>query len=378
MKQKSYMAEGSGKNPAQTYYEDDKGSYTIVNVKDWWDDIGMLATSSHERANYPTQKPEALLERIIIASSNPGDLVADFFMGSGTTQAVAMKLGRRFIGADINLGAIQTTTKRLLNISKDLQEKRELSKQQELYTVADRVPDYGNTPAYYTGFSSFNVNNYDVFKNPVQAKELLIEALEIQKLPGNNLFDGEKDGRMIKIMPVNRIATRVDLNQLISNLDYKSFEKRKAEQPNKPVEHITLVCMGHELDLQASFSEQVPYDVDIDIVDILRDRKDLQFRHEAEAEIMIENGFLVIKSFYPMNLLQKLSMEKENVEDWREMVESIMIDFNYDGSIFEPKEVDIPEKNVLVTGKYSIPDDAGRIRIKITDVLSESFEKDVQ
>jgi DNA modification methylase len=63
-----------------------------------------------ENLRYPTQKPEALLERIIRASSNPGDLVLDSFMGSGTTQAVAMKLGRRFIGADINLGAVQITT----------------------------------------------------------------------------------------------------------------------------------------------------------------------------------------------------------------------------------------------------------------------------
>lgn len=64
-----------------------------------------------ERVGYPTQKPEELLERIIKASTNEGDLVFDCFMGSGTTQAVALKLGRRFIGADINLGSIQTTTK---------------------------------------------------------------------------------------------------------------------------------------------------------------------------------------------------------------------------------------------------------------------------
>jgi DNA modification methylase len=83
------------------------------------DDINAVNPCSKER-DYPTQKPEALLERIIKASSNPGDLVFDCFMGSGTTQAVAMKLGRRFIGADINLGAIQTTTKRLLGVASDL------------------------------------------------------------------------------------------------------------------------------------------------------------------------------------------------------------------------------------------------------------------
>ena len=72
-----------------------------------------------EKENYPTQKPEELLSKIILASSNPGDIVFDCFMGSGTTQAVAMKLGRRFIGADINLGSIQTTTKRLINVANE-------------------------------------------------------------------------------------------------------------------------------------------------------------------------------------------------------------------------------------------------------------------
>ena len=82
--------------------------------------ISIIKPFAKERVDHPTQKPERLIEDIIKAASNPGDLVFDCFMGSGTTQAVAMKLGRRFIGADINLGAIQTTTKRLLSIAEEL------------------------------------------------------------------------------------------------------------------------------------------------------------------------------------------------------------------------------------------------------------------
>ena len=78
-----------------------KEEITIDNI---WDDIPGMGVVSSEFIGYPTQKPEALLERVIKASTNEGDLVFDCFMGSGTTQAVAMKLGRRFIGADINLG----------------------------------------------------------------------------------------------------------------------------------------------------------------------------------------------------------------------------------------------------------------------------------
>jgi DNA modification methylase len=86
-------------------------------VGDVWDDIpDMMHTPQEERLSFPTQKPEALLERIIKASSNEGDLVADFFCGSGTTLAVAEKLGRRWIGADLSKFAIHTTRKRLLDI----------------------------------------------------------------------------------------------------------------------------------------------------------------------------------------------------------------------------------------------------------------------
>ena len=65
---------------------------------------------------------------------------------------------------------------------------------------------------------------------------------------------------------------------------------------------------------------------------------------------------------------------KENVEDWKELTETVKIDFNYDGSVFEPTTVDVPEKNEMVVGEYEIPEDAGTIRIKITDLLSESLE----
>ena len=89
-----------------------------------------LNTMDSERLDYPTQKPEALIEPIIKASSNPGDLVFDCFMGSGTTQAVAMRLGRRFIGADINLGAVEITTKRLTGLATDISENMQISYQE--------------------------------------------------------------------------------------------------------------------------------------------------------------------------------------------------------------------------------------------------------
>jgi len=331
-------------------------------LNDVWTDIQFLRGNHPERTPYPTQKPEKLLERIITSASNPGSIVFDCFMGSGTTQAVAMKLGRRFIGADINMGAIDTTVKRLLKIQKELSE---------------QLPD--DNPRY-TGFEVFNVNNYDVFRNPIEAKELLINALEIQSFP-DNLWDGEKDGRMYKIMPINRIATRVDLNEIITNFPRAEYDRRKDDNPGKPVELITLVCMGHEPslagELKMAFNKE-GYKVDVEVLDILRDKANLEFKRDSDADITIENGKLVVRNFYPMNLLQKLSLQKEEVDDWKVLVDSIKIDFNYDNSVFTPTLTDIPEKNELVKGVYTIPSDASRIHIKITDVLSESFETTIE
>lgn len=230
----------------------------------------------------------------------------------------------------------------------------------------------------YTGFEVYNVNNYDFFRNPIEARELLLDALEIQPFPQTEIWDGELDGRMVKIMPVNRIATKADLEGLKANLPYKTYSKRRDENPHQPVEKITLVCMGHEPDLKASLeAELVDYKLDIQILDVLRDKTELQLKREAEAEIVRENGKLIIRSFYPLNLMQKLSLQKEYVEDWRQLVETIMIDWNYDGVVMQPTVIDIPDKKELVAGIYDIPEDAGNIKVKITDLLSESLEQEV-
>lgn len=88
-----------------------------IQLQSLWTDISSIAAQATENSNYPTQKPEALLERIILASSDPGDLVMDVFAGSGTTAAVAEKLGRRWIVCDFGKHAIYTMQKRMCEIS---------------------------------------------------------------------------------------------------------------------------------------------------------------------------------------------------------------------------------------------------------------------
>ena len=345
--------------PSRRVFLDEYPGQPIENL---WTDIFVINPMAVERLDYPTQKPETLLKRILSLASNPGSIVLDCFMGSGTTQAVAMKLGRRFIGADINLGAIQTTTKRLNGIIAE-------KKQAQHSLLSD-----GSKP--YLNFEVYNVNNYDVFRNPVQARELLLQALEIDPLESTDVFDGMKDGYKVKIMPVNRIATRADLNPLLNGINYRELDRQMELSPGSPAERIMLVCMGHEPDLAASLKMDIgsQYRIDVKVVDILRDRNDLTFKYDSEADIVVEKGELVIRQFYPRNLLQKLSILDENVDDWRQLVETIAIDWNYNGDVLQPAVYDNPSKNELVRGRYAVPGDFGIIRVKITDLLSESLE----
>lgn len=334
--------------------------------RDWWEISSNVAkgnTSEVDAGKYPTQKPEALLERIIKASSNPGDIVFDCFMGSGTTQAVAMKLGRRFLGADINLGAIQTTTKRLLKVADELN---------------SQLPTEN---PFYTGFEVYNVNDYEFFRNELEAKRLICEAMGMEQLTDSALYDALYEGRKVCILGINRIATASEFAKLLSNINVSQWQKKQAENPTKPVEEITFVCMGHDPNLKAQFEEEVSkmgFKVDLEIIDLLRDKKDLRFKRDSDAKINIKENKLVIENFYPMNLLQKLSIEKTDVSDWKELAESIFIDWNYDGVTFSPETCDIPEKNTLVKGVYEIPKTAGTIHVKITDLISESWEGNLE
>lgn len=99
-----------GKTPRYKRYLEDMEGLPITNI---WYDIPPINSQAKEALGYPTQKPEALLERIIKASSNEGDLVADFFCGCGTTIAVAEKLNRRWLGVDISHLAVRLIVKRL-------------------------------------------------------------------------------------------------------------------------------------------------------------------------------------------------------------------------------------------------------------------------
>lgn len=173
-----------------------------VQLQSIWTDISAISAMAKENAQYPTQKPEALLERIILASSNPGDLVMDVFGGSGTTAAVAEKLGRRWITCDFGKHAIYTMQKRLLRISES----------KALGPEAGKNQKYGKEPKPFCVVSC-GAYDFSRIMNLRQNKEVYINfVLGLFKLPREtrglndkyrlvNIY-GEKDGHPVEVYPV--------------------------------------------------------------------------------------------------------------------------------------------------------------------------------
>lgn len=193
IKEKSYMGvDYNTGNKNVVLYDDNNGlgKYTLVNTKDWWE-VGMLATSSKERLGYPTQKPEALVEKVIKASSNEGDIVADFFCGGGTTPMTAQRLGRKWIAADISRIAIALTADRLAKTIEGNEEDRR--KTQLTFASVDAIPD-------------FTIEHWGVYEiqklgkmKPLQFRKFIIEAYNGRPDTTSENIHGYKNGEPLFI-----------------------------------------------------------------------------------------------------------------------------------------------------------------------------------
>ncbi len=171
--------------------------------KDWWD-ISFLNSQSAERLDYPTQKPEALLERIIKASSNEGDLIADFFCGSGTTAAVAEKLGRKWITTDLGRFSIHTTRKRLIGIQRELQASGKNFRAFEIL----------NLGKYERQFFMDNLTNGKRQAKEEQYVHLILEAYKAKRINGHNTLHGSKAGRFVHVGPLDVPLTQSRIEEI--------------------------------------------------------------------------------------------------------------------------------------------------------------------
>lgn len=215
----------SGKVGLKRFLDEQKGEI----ISDIWADIPEVNAMAIERAAYPTQKPETLLERVISTSSNEGDLVADFFVGSGTTAAVAEKLGRKWIATDLGKFGIHTTRKRLIQVQRELKDSGKPFRAFEVLNLGRY-----ERQAYLNVGGRLNGRQKEqaLAQKEREFRDLILRAYKAQPLEGESFFHGKNAGRLIVIGPINLPVGRLFVEEVItecrkrgaSRVDMLAFE----------------------------------------------------------------------------------------------------------------------------------------------------------
>jgi DNA modification methylase len=351
------------------HYLDEAGG-TLVD--DFWEDIDVENSQALVQTNYPTQKPEALLERVIQLCSKPDDLILDCFVGSGTTAAVAQKLGRRWIASDINRGAVQTTARRL----RDVIASQQPDPQSSIPLPGLEEPDAPPPPASLA-FSVYRVNDYDLGLQHNEAVNLAVEHIGIQRTKTDTFFDGTLGRELVKIVPFSHPLGLADLQLVQDELVARPNEQRD----------VVVVCLGKESRVEgwlADYNRRRPVNK-IRAIELRTDQKYGKFfvHQPAQATVTItrqsaESVLVAIDDFLSPTIVERLEMDtplfRAQIPDWRAMVDVVLIDTAYDGTVFNVRLADAPEKkNDLVEGRYEIPvaADPTTVAVKIIDMLGE-------
>jgi adenine-specific DNA-methyltransferase len=347
-----------------------------------------IMSFSAEKLGFDTQKPEALLKRIILASSNPGDIVADFFCGSGTTGAVAEKLGRRWIMCDLSKFAIHLTRKRLLNIheSKDL-----LTEENKRYGKPARP------------FEIWNVGNYETVYWQERLDEYLTFMLKLygaQPLNGFKYLHGKKGGRIVHVGSLNAPVTMDEIENVIIECRTNGFNKadvlgwewayevnelaKESARKNgvdlkliqiPSINEIKSALAGFDLKLlkipdQVIEKEIQPYVKFHEVAYLELDTK------SKDKEVTIE-----ITDFQ-IPLSQELEEIKDKIKKFSDLIDYWSIDWNYDGTTFRNQwqsyktksspKIELHAKHTYEEkGKY-------KIMVKVVDVFGNDTNKIVE
>jgi DNA modification methylase len=200
-------------------------------------DISIIKGNAEERLDYPTQKPEALIERLVTALSRPGDIVADFFVGSGTLPAVAERLGRKWIASDLGKFAVHTSRKRILGVQ------RELGGKGKGYRAFEVLNLGRYERQHYVGVNA-NLREAER-QQQLQERErafldLILRAYQAEAMDGFTTFHGKKAGRLVAVGPVNLPVTRLFVEEVIlecrqkriTRVDILGFEFEMGLFPN--------------------------------------------------------------------------------------------------------------------------------------------------
>lgn len=296
------------------YLEDNPG----VVVSDLWDDVSSVGNLRAESLDYPTQKPEGLLDRIIKASSNEGDLVADFFCGSGTTAAVAEKLGRRWITADLGRFAIHTTRKRMLGIDK--------CKPFEILNIGKYERQYWQGVTFGKKTPEQTLAEYVTF---------ILKLYKAEPLPGSSFIHGKKGNRLVHVGSVEAPVTFAD----IQNALQEALRMKQKE----------LVVLGWEWEMglhNVVEQEAAKAGVKLSLLNIPRevmdrravDAGDVQFFElaylETELKEVKDGIVLKLEDFVIPNLDLIPAEVKKQIKKWSDYIDYWSVDWNYNNDTF--------------------------------------------
>ena len=223
-----------GRNTVKRYLKD-----VLVEGKaadDVWE-IRALTTSSKDRLGYDTQKPEELIYRIVEASSNENDIIADFFCGSGTTLAVAEKLNRKWIGSDLGKFAIHTSRKRLIGVQRQLKENKKNWRAFEILNLGKYERQH------YLGINLSTREEEQQKQLAAKEKaflELILHAYRAEAVSQFKTFQGKKAGRLVAVGPINLPVARLFVEEVIlecrqkhiTRVDILGFEFEMGLFPN--------------------------------------------------------------------------------------------------------------------------------------------------
>jgi DNA modification methylase len=343
-------------------YLDESSGQLLQSI---WTECGRMKGGT----DYPTEKPYALLSRIVRALSNPGDIVLDCFSGSGTTLVAAQEQGRRWIGCDINKAAIQLTCRRIQDsIARQLPGPDE-----------DDVDGAVPKPSQL-GYSVFRVNDYDRGINHAETVEMVASHLGFDRTRSDSCFDGVLDGRLVKVIPFDHPLDPVDLEAIRDELSARPNESRNLVLVSLDAGVAALSWIDEWNRLRRGIGSS-------NFMELIELRTDPKhgglFLHEPpSARVSFErlgddSVAVVVDDFVSPTVIERLRQRagvlQPNVEDWRWVVESVAIDWNYNGETLDVAMSDDPEsRSDLVQGRYvSSPGLSAtrRIAVRITDVL---------
>lgn len=395
---------GSGR---KQYLDEAKG----VSVGDVWGDIKSFqqASTSAEYVSYPTQKPESMLERIIKTSSNEGDLVADFFVGSGTTQAVAEKLGRKWIGTDLGKFSINTARKRMISVQRQLKSENKPYRAFEILNLGKYERQY-----YIGEHIDQRLENAGQLEQQREQAfvDLIIRAYQAEAIEGFRTFVAKKNARLVAVGPVNVPVSRLFLDEVLKECQEKQITKvdllafdfemgmgdsARDEARDKGVDLALKYIPRDVFDKRAIEKNQVTfYDVSyIEVKPIVKESSktrsiaieltDFSVHYNQDADIDLRPG--QTKTIVRDGQVLKLSKDKNSeiitqdilTKNWNDWVDYWSVDFDYQSKqeIVRETREDGAYENVW-TGNYIFENEWQSFRTKKDRTLDlTSVEKEL-